>query len=237
MESEITFLPIERATVSAQIRSQLLRRMTTGELAPGTRMPSERELAEQFAVARTSVREAIQGLVSLGAIERRGNRSYVAERLPEVEVGAEADRRGFVRELFETRRVLEQPIFELAATNADDEVRAQVVQLADSFDPAMKIEDFRRLDREFHTTIASGCGNSLLIELYGKVLDRLFRSASFDELLANRSRRQEVRRIIAESVAAHHQLAKAMADRDPVAMGLACSDHLATVESRLTQLA
>jgi GntR family transcriptional regulator, transcriptional repressor for pyruvate dehydrogenase complex len=237
MESELTFLPIERATVSAQIRSQLLRRMTTGELAPGTRMPSERELAEQFAVARTSVREAIQGLVSLGAIERRGNRSYVAERLPEVEVGAEADRRGFVRELFETRRVLELPIFELAAINADDEVRAQVLRLADSFDPAMKIEDFRRLDREFHTTIASGCGNTLLIELYGKVLDRLFRSASFDELLASRSRRQEVRRIIAESVAAHHQLAAAMADRDPVAMALACGDHLATVESRLTQLA
>ncbi len=161
--------------------------MTTGELAPGTRMPSERELAEQFAVARTSVREAIQGLVSLGAIERRGNRSYVAERLPEVEVGDEADRRGFVRELFETRRVLELPIFELAATHADAAVRAEVIRLADAFDPSMRIEDFRRLDREFHTTIASGCGNSLLIELYGKVLDRLFRSASFDELLASRT--------------------------------------------------
>ena len=45
-------------------------------------IPSERDLAEQFRVARTSVREAIQGLLSLGVIERRGNRSFVVEHLP-----------------------------------------------------------------------------------------------------------------------------------------------------------
>jgi DNA-binding FadR family transcriptional regulator len=47
-------------------------------------MLSERTLSEQVAVARSSVRAAMQGLWSLGVIERRGNRSYVRERLPEI---------------------------------------------------------------------------------------------------------------------------------------------------------
>ena len=84
VDADFGFEPIARETVSTKIRAQLLRRITTGELAPGAQIPSERDLAEQFQVARTSVREAMQGLVSLGVIDRRGNRSYVAEHLPEV---------------------------------------------------------------------------------------------------------------------------------------------------------
>ena len=98
------FDPVSRRTVSTQIREQLLQRITTGELAPGARIPSERELSDQFQVARTSVREAIQGLLSLGVIERRGNRTCVAEHLPDVTVERTAiARKTFVRELFETR--------------------------------------------------------------------------------------------------------------------------------------
>ena len=81
--------PISRETVSSQIRTQLLEWISTGELAPGNRMPSERELSEKFEVARTSVREAMQGLVSMGVVQRRGNRVYVAEHLPDVVLEAE----------------------------------------------------------------------------------------------------------------------------------------------------
>ena len=116
------FDPVSRRTVSTQIREQLLQRITTGELAPGARIPSERELSDQFQVARTSVREAIQGLLSLGVIERRGNRTCVAEHLPDVSVEQGDDRKSFVSELFETRRVLEGPIFALSTERADDTV-------------------------------------------------------------------------------------------------------------------
>lgn len=233
MSPNLGFEPLNRQTVSAQIREQLLRRITTGDLAPGDRMPSERELAEQFQVARTSVREAMQGLLSLGVVERRGNRSFVAEHLPEVEVASGTDRRGFVTELFETRRVLEVPIFRLAAERAGAADRAAVAEVAGRFDPGMSIEDFRRLDREFHTTVATACGNPLLIELYGKVLDRLFRSPTFDALLASEKKRSEVRQIVQESVAAHERIAAAFSAGDGDAMVDASADHLADVEHRM----
>lgn len=232
---DLAFEPITRETVSSQIRSQLLRRVTTGELAPGVRMPSERDLAEQFRVARTSVREAIQALVSLGVIERRGNRTFVAEHLPEIEVGHGDDRKGFVQELFETRLVLESPIFQLAAERANSDTRAAVAALSERFDPEMGIEEFRRLDREFHTTIASGCENPLLIELYGKVLDRLFHSKAFDSLLSDNTNRSQVRAIVAESVKAHTKMAAAFAAADPDAMHAASRAHVSAVQHRMIE--
>jgi GntR family transcriptional repressor for pyruvate dehydrogenase complex len=233
--TDFGFQPIARETVSSQIRSQLLARITSGELAPGTRIPSERDLAERFQVARTSVREALQGLVSLGVIERRGNRGYVAEHLPEVEVRGADDRKGFVHELFETREVLEVPIFTLATTRADADDRAVVADVFRRFDPTMDIAEFRRLDREFHAAVAAACGNPLLIELYAKVLDRLFRSEVFDSLLGSVANRAQVQTIVAESVEHHRRIAAAFAAADTDAMVSAARAHLAAVEQRMVE--
>lgn len=229
-DSDVTFEPIARETVSSQIRAQLMRRITTGDLAPGQQMPSERDLAEQFRVARTSVREAMQGLLSLGVVERRGNRSFVAEHLPEVTVDAPDDRKGFVTQLFETRRVLEGPIFRLAAERATDDERNAVAELAARFHDDLDIASFRALDREFHTTVAAACGNPLLIELYGKVLDQLFRSAEFDALLGDAANRPSVRRIIADSCEAHRAITEAFVAGDPAAIERATTDHVSSVE-------
>lgn len=233
MSEQLAFDPVSRRTVSSQIREQLLLRITTGELAPGSRIPSERELSEQFEVARTSVREAIQGLLSLGVIERRGNRTCVAEHLPEVSVQRGDRRKGFVQELFETRRVLEAPIFALAASRSDDEGRAAVAAIVARFVDDLALDTFRRLDREFHTTIASRCGNPLLIELYGKVLDQLFRSREFDALLSDEQNRPGVRRLVVDASEGHRRIGAAFAAGDPVAMTAAVNEHLATVEHQM----
>lgn len=233
LTNELPFEPITRETVSSQIRAQLQRRIIVGDLAPGTRMPSERDLSDQFHVARTSIREAMQALVSTGVIERRGNRSYVAEYLPEVIVDKNADRKGFVAELFETRRVLEVPIFELATLRADESAREYVVQLAKQFGDDLDTEQFRRLDREFHTTIAASCQNPFLIELYGKVLDQLFRSQEFDSLLSDEKNRPEVRRIVARAHLAHKGIAKAFHEGDQEAMAAATAMHLMSVEEAM----
>jgi GntR family transcriptional regulator, transcriptional repressor for pyruvate dehydrogenase complex len=228
----VVFEPIERETLSALIRDRLLDRITSGELEPGARMPSERLLSEQFRVARTSVREAMQGLLSLGVIERRGNRSYVAERLPDVRVGAADldDRKQFVRQLFETRRALELPIIDMATRRASDADRAEIEALAKGFRAGMPLAEFRAADRAFHATIARACGNPLLVELYGKVLASLFRSDDFDSLLFAEENRAEVERIISRSARHHALIARAVARRDPQGAVEAGTRHLDAVE-------
>jgi GntR family transcriptional repressor for pyruvate dehydrogenase complex len=58
--------------------------VTTGDLRPGARIPSERRLAEELGVGRTVVREALKSLALVGLIEsRHGDGTYVADSTPE----------------------------------------------------------------------------------------------------------------------------------------------------------
>jgi GntR family transcriptional repressor for pyruvate dehydrogenase complex len=229
----VSFLPVTRETLSSQIRDQLLERITSGALEPGSRVPSERDLSEQFQVARTSVREAMQGLLSLGVIERRGNRSYVAERLPDLHFDQLDQRKEFVRQLFETRRLLEVPIIELAAVRATDEQRDAISALADQFRDDLELQEFRELDHAFHALISRACANPLLVEMYGKVLTRLFRSEGIASLLSDDANRGEVSRIVGEAASQHARLARAVADGDVAAAAAEGSAHLAAVERSL----
>ncbi|WP_444685327.1 GntR family transcriptional regulator [Alkalicoccus luteus] len=63
-----------------QLAEQLRRRIDQGELKPGDMMPSERELSEQFAISRMTVRQAIASLVDDGIVYRKqGTGTFVAE--------------------------------------------------------------------------------------------------------------------------------------------------------------
>ena len=236
----VEFGPVTRQTVAEQVRARLAERIASGELAPGSAVPAERSLSEQFGVARTSVREALQGLVSLGVVERRGNRMYVAEHLPEVVFASAADfaadtRKQFVVQLFETRRVLELPIFELASERATGEARDAIRRSAQEFWVGMPLNEFRVLDRRFHTLIANACANPLLVEMYGKVLDALFRSGEFESLLFDEANRDRVDQLITRSIDEHHAIAKAFVDGTPVDVVDASESHLASVEQRMVE--
>ena len=126
-------------------------------------------------------------------------------------------------------------MFVMATERAGDEQRARVGALAKRFDDELDISSFRRLDREFHTTIAAACGNPLLIELYGKVLDLLFRSGEFDELLSDVTNRREVGEIITDSSVAHRAIAAAFMAGDEAAVRDATAGHLASVEQAMVE--
>ena len=226
------FGPVERRTVADEIRERITDSIRSGELQAGQRLPAERQLCEQFQVARTSVREAIQGLVSVGYLERRGNRPYVAERLPEVDLNDDGRKRT-VRELFETRRVIELQLAELACERATPAQRDRISEIADGFRSDLPLDDFRRQDQAFHSAIAEACGNSLLTELYNKVLHSLFESEAFASLLFARPNRAEVSALIASAGRQHQAIAAAVRAGDPVAVVAAAEEHLSDVEHRM----
>lgn len=231
--STLSFEPISRATLADRIREELYARVLSGELLPGSRIPSERDLSEQFRVARTSVREALQGLVSIGLIERRGNRSFVAEQLPDVTIDGTAEGRAeFVRQLFETRRTLEVTITELAAARADEAGRAEIATLAAALRPDLSIDEFRQLDRRFHGAIARACGNPLLVEVYSKVRAALTESSGLDTLLWHH-RSADVTTIVAEAIDAHTAISAAIAGGDVAAAGAQSRAHLDRIERRI----
>jgi GntR family transcriptional regulator len=70
-----------KSLLADRLRDELLEEMTTSQLPPGTKLPTEGELATRFGVSRATVREAVTSLVEAGYVTRRhGSGSYVAER-------------------------------------------------------------------------------------------------------------------------------------------------------------
>ncbi len=114
------FGKLSRSTLSGRLLVQLRQQILSGALHPGETMPTEREIGEAFGVGRTTVREALQGLVAGGFVERRSNRLVVRDKAvvasDEVDYAALAARIS-VREVLETRKLLEVEAARLAAVN------------------------------------------------------------------------------------------------------------------------
>ena len=231
-ETRQTFTRIEHTTVANQVRDQLMDSIRDGRFGPGSRIPAERQLCDEFGVARTSVREAIQQLISLGVVERRNSRLFVVEYLGVVSAPTDGLKRQ-VRELFETRRIIETSMTGLAALNATDTQRANINELAAEFSPGMDLPEFRDLDHRFHAAIASACGNPLLAELYGRVLRALFESPAFASLLYTSANRLQVDEIITRSAEGHDQIAAAVSAGGEEQAALVAREHLADVERRM----
>ncbi len=230
--SHTTFAPVARHTVSAEIRHRLADAIHTGQLAPGTPLPAERVLCQEFGVARTSVREAIQGLVIAGYLERRGNRSVVAEHLPEVNFSGD-DRKVLVSQLFEVRQVIEPAIVEMAARRATDAQREEIARFA-ALTPG-NLEEFRKIDRSFHAALARACGNPLLNEVHAKALAALFGSGEFASLLYAEVNRAEVVELIDSSTEAHRAIAEAVVKGYTRKAAAALVAHLDDVERRMVE--
>ncbi|MBU6200472.1 MAG: GntR family transcriptional regulator [Acidobacteria bacterium] len=228
-----TYVPAERRTVAETVRERLVDAIRRGEIAPGEPIPAERELCTRFQVGRTSVREAIQGLASAGWVQRRGNRMVVVERLPEVTIDGSDRRKATVRKLFEVRRVIEPVLAGLASERATDEACAEIWRIANL--RTQSIDEFRRIDSQFHSLIAASCGNDLLAEVYSKALAALFRSDEFSSLLYDDANAGEVANIICSSSAAHVEIARALCDRDRPATESAVNVHLSDVERRMIE--
>lgn len=133
-----------------------------GQYAIGTRLPGERELAEDFSVSRPTVREAMIALEIRGLVEaRHGSGLYVtslpsqSEAAPELDVGA--------FELIEARILFEGEACAVAATVIDDETLVELDRtLSDmaSYDPGST--EALQADRRFHTLIAEATGNTVI---------------------------------------------------------------------------
>lgn len=154
----------ERLKLYQRVAQDVEQGIRTGHYAAGSRLPAERDLAEQFKVSRPTIREAMIALEIRELVEvRHGSGVYVAESLPIDRLPAELNVGAF--ELIEARLMFEGEAAALAATvMSEDEVAAIGAILArmESLDPASAEE--LALDRQFHMAIADGTQSSLVAQ-------------------------------------------------------------------------
>jgi DNA-binding FadR family transcriptional regulator len=135
-----------------------------GTYQPGSRLPGERELAEQFDVSRVTIREAEIALQALGRLDiRTGSGVYVLD-VSDQRNGGLPDVSAF--ELTEARSLFESEAAALAAAHMTDEILAKLEKDTRRMgDPALDEQEAENADRDFHLTIAEASGNKAILHV------------------------------------------------------------------------
>lgn len=176
--------PIIRRKLADEVRDRLVGMIRSGELRPGDRLPSERELMDRFSVGRPAVREALQSLDSAGLIViSHGERARIAvpdtrgmfDRIGQTMLHLLQTSPATLEDLKQARIMFEVGMVKMAAANA---TAKDIHRLTEALEAQRSARDtpseFVKGDMEFHTAIASVSGNSVCVVLSQAMLDWLF---------------------------------------------------------------
>ena len=219
------FEPIRREKPSTLIVRQLRALIANGTLAPGSLLPPERELAEQFGVSRSQVREALQRLDFFGVVQtfpQSGTRvaSLGTDALERLIANVLDLDKSDIRALTETRRALEVDAARHAALRAEPEDLARLTEIQGNF--AAEVAAGRSgidYDMAFHLAIADAAKNSLMSALIGMIAPDIIVKAATDFKTCSVSRTRVALR-------EHTAILEAIRSRSPDEAALAMSAHL-----------
>jgi GntR family transcriptional repressor for pyruvate dehydrogenase complex len=207
-----------------RVAAQIERFVEGNGLAPGDRLPGERELVELLGVSRASVREALRALETRGVVRvRHGKGVFVAapdegeramQRFSRLrEVGLE--------ELFAMREVLEVPAAGWAATEASDEQLARLIATFEQLEQAVLTraapQQLRAMDAKLHLQIAEYASNRFLTMTQSILQEMLGRSMDTTLSVTGRP---------ARSVREHAEIVNALVAHDPARARAAARRHI-----------
>ena len=200
------FNSVKRATVAETIVEQVKGLIINGQLIAGQKLPSERELAEEFCVGRSSVREATSALVALGVAQvRQGEGVYIRSDFPESVIESmdwsALMLRGQMADLIETRLAIELTTARLASERASDAARLDLRRRAYEMHADMQLDAFIERDVQFHLALASASRNKVMHSVV-QGAQQLMRKSMSQVLQSDDLRETSVRqhRIIADAV-------------------------------------
>jgi GntR family transcriptional regulator, transcriptional repressor for pyruvate dehydrogenase complex len=148
----------------------------SGQLKPGERLPSERDLANHLAVSRNTVREALARLGDRGLVSRTGHaRASVSTQHHSPLTGpildALSEKVRSVIEILDLRESLEPAIAAKAAERATAEDIAKLRGLAVEIGRERSIERLAELDRHFHLAVAEATNNHLHVGFVSRAME------------------------------------------------------------------
>ncbi len=175
------FERVSSQRIYQQIVDQITRMVQEGTLRPGDRLPPERQLAEEFGVSRSAVREALSALRMLGLVEARvGEGTFVTQPPDERFISPLAlvltieQSEAVGRELLELRAALEAESAALAAVRREaEDLAAMEEALGDMERDLQEGRLGAEADWRFHDAVASASGNSLLLQTMRSLSDTM----------------------------------------------------------------
>jgi DNA-binding GntR family transcriptional regulator len=205
--------PLLKRTSAEEIRQQLAQRIIAGDLAPGTAL-DESQMAADFAVSRTPVREALRLLAASGLVEQRPHARAIVAKPSAEKLAGMFEVMGDLEALCAGKAAIAMDGAERAALDALHAEMAAVVHAGDA-------RAYAEANDAFHSAIYLGAHNDYLDELARSTRGRLqpFRRAQFGALGR-----------LGRSHAEHGLIVEAILRGDRIGAEAAMRSHIAIVE-------
>ncbi|ANZ39183.1 GntR family transcriptional regulator [Lentzea guizhouensis] len=214
---EALFRPVRAGNAFEETVERLMQAIRLGVVAPGERLPSERELATRLGVSRVTVREAIRSLQENNYVESRRGRyggTFVTEEIPKSAPGKEL---GDLHDALTLRKVLETGAAEAAAGRSLGPAERRGLRARLDEASTASLAEYRRKDSRLHLAIAEATGSA---SLTAAVADSRMR---VNELLDTIPLLEPN---LAHSNAQHERIIASILDGDPAAARREMAEHL-----------
>lgn len=204
--------------LSALIKNQIRQRIIDGEFLPGERL-IEHKLSEEMAVSRIPIREALRILAAEGLVTIEPHRGAFVATLS----------REDALHMVEVRAALEGLNAKLAAQNIKDADIKKLKKILEKGTQAIEREDLeacKKLNREFHSTLATIPGNTILMELITSLRERTAIVFTANTILKVRENWLEHEQILRAVIAGNAELAALLATQHVYNAAKAASEEL-----------
>lgn len=213
-----------------QVWDYLMNAIQAGTYAPGSRLPTERDLCGQLDVSRSAVRNALAVLEGEGHIVRvAGSGTYVSDANDAAVVGSvDVSQVSSPTQVMEARLTIEPQLAQLVAANATAPDFAEIQRCHEAGVAAQTMEEFEVWDTALHHAIAQAARNPLVIEAYN-LITRARDQGEWGEL-KRRSLTPE-RRMLYQGD--HEKIVSALRARDAQTAEAELRNHLLRVRGNL----
>lgn len=229
----MSFQKIMTLKGSEVIQQQIKEQITSHIYAPGSKLPTVVELAESFAVGRSTVREALSALKAMGWVTiRHGGGTFVSLQPPK-EDNIELDyNTTLLQEVLEVRKFIEMGSASLAAKHRTDDDILHLKATLSAMEAALHDEEGSdQADFQFHLQIAKASHNSILSSMMESMTDRMRESMKESRRLWFFAERASTEKLLQE----HNDIVDAIEAMDEKLAGERMLQHLLKVERVLAR--
>jgi GntR family transcriptional regulator, transcriptional repressor for pyruvate dehydrogenase complex len=220
--------PIESRRLYRHIAEQIARLILGGEFPVGSRLPSERDLAERLKVSRPSVREALIALEVEGVVDVRVGAGVTVMAQPTAAMLGKPLVAPGPFDLIRARWVIESECAALAATHATELHLERMYQaVLDMRNHDTHTPEGIAADRRLHQCIAEASGNSALLMVVQQLWDQ--RTGPLYMRMESHFSGKEIWQ---QALIEHEALLAAITSRNPDAARLAMQQHMKNAEVR-----
>ncbi len=233
------FKSISNRKIYEEVIEQIQRNILDGDLKKGDKLPSERELSELMNISRTSIREALRVLESMGVVESiHGEGNFICTNtekslLQPLSMMFKLNN-GQYKDIFELRKVLEVENAKLAALRSTDMDCRELLTIVEEMEKESNGENRNEilvsLDKKFHNKVASMSKNCLI--------ESLFNTASmlFEQFIED-ARSEIIQKDMADKflLSQHQAICHGIIKKDEKEALRAMDDHMSYVEENFTK--